>query len=47
MVIHDEVYKDEIRDFLKENNLDVSEEDFEVRIYRIIRWKLHMPFVIL
>lgn len=29
MVIHDGVYKDEIRDFLKENNLDVSEEDFE------------------
>ena len=29
MVIHDGVYNDEIRDFLKENNLEVSETDFE------------------
>ena len=29
MVIHDGVYNDEIRDFLKENNLDVPEGDFE------------------
>ena len=29
MVIHDGVYNDEIRDFLKENNLEVSETNFE------------------